>query len=140
MRITDTLHIDETLIEERFIRAAGPGGQHVNTTDSAVQLRFDLAGCAALDAGARQRLARLAGSRLTKEGVIVLRADASRSRERNRAEARERLRAMIERALTPPKPRKKSRPSKAAIRRVKESKTRRSALKASRKKPGRGED
>jgi ribosome-associated protein len=139
MRITDTLVIDEKDIEERFIRASGPGGQHVNKTESAVQLRFDVAGCQALDEAVKRRLVRLAGSRMTIEGVLVIRAETERSQERNRAAARERLRALIERALTPPKPRKKSRPSLASIRRQKAAKAQRSQTKALRQKPSAGD-
>ncbi len=135
MRITDTISIDEALLEERHARASGPGGQHVNKAETAVQLRFNLVG-SDLDEGVKARLSRLAGSRLTKDGWVVLLADRERSRECNRQNALARLRAMIERALTPPKPRKKSRPSLASIRRNKDAKVRKSAIKASRKKPG----
>jgi len=134
MRITDTLSIHESEIEERFLRASGPGGQHVNKTESAVQLRFDVAR-SSLEPGVKQRLVRLAGSRMTREGVLVIRAENQRSQDRNRAEARERLRVLIERALTPPKPRKKARPSLSSIRKQKEAKARRSQTKAMRQKP-----
>ena len=136
MRITDQLSIDEGLIKERYARASGPGGQHVNTTETAVQLRFDLSG-STLDSGIKRRLAALAGSRITKEGVIVLTADRERSRERNRQVVRDRLRRLIERALIPPRPRKKTRPSLASVRRQKEAKARKSAVKTSRRKPSR---
>ena len=135
MRITDGIQIDEALLEERFIRGTGPGGQHVNRTDSVVQLRFDLARCGVLEPEVKQRLARLAGKRLNKEGVLILRSDVARSQERNRADARNRLRALILQALTPPKPRKKSRPSQSSIRRVKESKSLKSRKKALRRPP-----
>lgn len=136
MRITDDLAIDETEIEERFIRASGPGGQHVNKTESAVQLRFDLAGNTTLPDTAKRRLVRLAGSRMTKDGALVLRADTHRERERNRAEARDRLRKLIEQALIAPKPRKKSRPSLASMKRVKAAKGQKSQTKSLRRKPG----
>lgn len=136
MRITDDLAIDETEIEERFIRASGPGGQHVNKTESAVQLRFDLAGNTTLPDAAKRRLVRLAGSRMTKEGSLVLKADSHRERERNRAEARDRLRKLIAQALIAPKPRKKARPSLASIKRVKAAKAQKSQTKSMRRKPG----
>ena len=135
MRISDDLDIDESEIEERFIRASGPGGQHVNKTESAVQLRFDLAGNTSLPEAAKRRLVRLAGSRMTKEGGLVIRADTHRERERNRAAARDRLRRLIEQALIAPKPRKKARPSLASIKRVKAAKGQKSQTKSLRK-PG----
>ena len=136
MRISDDLDIDESEIEERFIRASGPGGQHVNKTESAVQLRFDLAGNTRLPEAAKRRLVRLAGSRMTKEGGLVIRADTHRERERNRAAARDRLRRLIEQALIAPKPRKKARPSLASIKRVKAAKGQKSQTKSLRRKPG----
>lgn len=135
MRITDTLVIDEAEIEERYMRASGAGGQHVNKTESAIQLRFNALENRALTADQKTRLKKLAGSRMTLGGEILIRAENSRSRERNRAEARERLRRLIERCLTAPKPRKKSRPSLASVRRQKDAKMHRSGLKASRRKP-----
>ncbi|WP_297735024.1 alternative ribosome rescue aminoacyl-tRNA hydrolase ArfB [uncultured Maricaulis sp.] len=136
MLIADTILIDEAEIEERFIRASGPGGQHVNKTESAVQLRFDLAGNTTLPEVAKRRLVRLAGSRMTKDGALVLRADTHRERERNRAEARDRLRKLIEQALIAPKPRKKARPSLASMKRVKTAKAQKSQRKSLRKRPG----
>ena len=135
MKITDTLVIEESEIEERFTRASGPGGQHVNKTESAVQLRFDVT-ASSLDAAVKRRLVRLAGSRMTKDGALIIRAENQRSQERNRAEARERLRSLIERALTPPKPRKKARPSLSSIRKQNEAKARKSQTKSLRQKPG----
>jgi len=136
MLIAETILIDETEIEERFIRASGPGGQHVNKTESAVQLRFDLAGNTTLPAAAKRRLVGLAGSRLTKDGALIIRAENHRERERNRADARDRLRKLIEQALIAPKPRKKARPSLASIKKVKAAKANRGARKSLRKKPG----
>lgn len=138
MRINESLAIDEREIEERFLRASGPGGQHVNKTESAVQLRFDVAR-SALDPAVKKRLVRLAGSRMTKDGILLIQADNQRSQERNRAEARERLRRLIERALTPPKPRKKTRPSLSSVRKQKEAKARRSTTKSLRQKPKPGD-
>ncbi|MEO1039492.1 MAG: alternative ribosome rescue aminoacyl-tRNA hydrolase ArfB [Pseudomonadota bacterium] len=138
MRITDDLSIDDSLLTERFVRASGPGGQHVNTTASAVQLRFDLA-ASALPGPVKARLVKLAGARLSREGVIIIQADSSRSQERNRAEARERLRGLIARALVAPKPRKKTRPSLSSIRKAKTAKARRGQVKALRGRP-KGED
>jgi ribosome-associated protein len=137
MQITDTLTIDEALIEERFIRASGPGGQHVNKTESAVQLRFDVTACAQLNEAQKRRLAKLAGSRLSKDGVLLLRADNERSQERNRAVARERLKAMIIAALTAPKPRLKSRASLASKLKQKAAKAKRGQTKSLRQKPRR---
>ncbi|KAA5804591.1 aminoacyl-tRNA hydrolase [Alkalicaulis satelles] len=134
MRITDEIMIDERLIEERFVRASGPGGQHVNTTSSAVQLRFDLA-ASDLPQALKQRLIRLAGSRITAEGVLVLHASEHRSQARNREAARERLRTLILQASRKPKPRKATRPSLASIKRQKAAKAARSRTKALRGKP-----
>lgn len=135
MWISDQLVIDEAEIEEKFIRASGPGGQHVNTTESAVQLRFNMAANTRLTPEQKSRLKRLAGSRMTALGELVIRAETHRSRERNRQEARERLRSLIERCLIAPKPRKKSRPSLAAVKRTKQAKAHQSAKKAGRKRP-----
>ena len=140
MIITGTLEIDESEIEERYTRASGPGGQHVNKTESAVQLRFDVAASSTLNAGVKARLVRLAASRMTKTGVLIIRAEGTRSQERNKAEARDRLRALILEALTPPKVRKKSRPSLASKRRQKDAKSHKSQTKSLRKRPSHDRD
>jgi ribosome-associated protein len=137
MQITDAIFIDESELEERFVRASGPGGQHVNKTSSAVQLRFDAANSPSLSAEIKFRLKRVAGRRLTKDGVLVIEADGSRSQERNRAEARRKLAELIERATHRPKPRKASRPSLSSIRKVKDAKAKQGQKKALRKKPAR---
>jgi len=135
MRINHQLEIDEAELVEQFTRASGPGGQHVNKTESAVQLRFDVSKTQCLEPAAKARLVKLAASRMTKTGVLVIRAEGTRSQERNRIEARARLKDLIIEALTPPKPRKKSRPSLSSIRKVKLAKAQRSQIKSRRKKP-----
>ncbi|GGE34899.1 aminoacyl-tRNA hydrolase [Marinicauda pacifica] len=135
MRITETLAIDESEIEERFVRASGPGGQHVNTTSSAVQLRFDVKGSPSLPDAVKHRLMRLAGSRMTKTGELIIQADGERSQARNREAARERLKALLIAATKTPKPRKKSRPSLSSVRRQKQAKKQRSDKKALRRTP-----
>ena len=130
--VTPTISIDEEELEESFVLASGPGGQNVNKVSSAVQLRFDVGRSPSLDDGVRARLAALAGQRLTKDGVLVIVARAHRSQERNRADARDRLAELIRRAAVPPKPRRTTRPSKAAKRRRLESKKMRSDLKRTR--------
>ncbi|MGA8401722.1 MAG: alternative ribosome rescue aminoacyl-tRNA hydrolase ArfB, partial [Stellaceae bacterium] len=111
--INADLALDERDVSETFIRSSGPGGQNVNKVASAAQLRFDLRGSPSLPEPVKARLARLAGSRLTEDGVIVITARRFRSQERNREDARERLVALIRRAAEPPKPRRKTRPSAA---------------------------
>ena len=114
MRITPTLDIDEAELEERFIRASGPGGQNVNKVSTAVELRFNLAANRSIPDYARGKLKRLAGRRLTTEGIIVIQADRFRSQEQNRSDARERLQELVVEALERPKPRIKTKPSRGA--------------------------
>lgn len=134
IRITGSLAIDPAEIEESFVRAAGPGGQHVNTTSTAVQLRFDVRHSPSLPADVRQRLERLAGRRLTRDGVLVLVAQGQRSQLRNREEALGRLVDLIREAARPPVPRKKTKVSKAAKRRRVDDKKRHGAIKSLRRK------
>ena len=127
------LFLDDTEIEESFIRASGPGGQNVNKVSSAVQLRFDLSGLRSLPEDVRERLARLAGRRLTRDGVIVIIAQRYRTQERNRQDALDRLIALIRRAAVPPTPRRPTKPSAAAKERRLEAKARRAATKERRR-------
>jgi ribosome-associated protein len=129
IRITPHIALDESEIVEQFIRASGPGGQNVNKVASAVQLRFDVDGSPALDAETRQRLRTLAGRRLSREGVIVITAERFRTRERNRADALERLIELIRRAAERPKIRRPTKASAAAKAKRRENKARRGQLK-----------
>ena len=134
IRITNTIAIDEGELEERFIRASGPGGQNVNKLASAVQLRFDVRGSPSLPDDVRARLERLAGSRLTRAGVLVISAQRHRTQERNRADARERLIELIREAAVPPVPRRATKPTKASKTQRLEGKKRRSSIKGLRGK------
>jgi ribosome-associated protein len=129
IRITPHISIDERELEERFIRASGPGGQNVNKLSSAVQLRFDVRHSPSLSDDVRVRLERLAGRRLTREGVLVIVAQRHRTQERNRADALERLVELIQRAAVAPVPRRATRPTRASRERRIETKKRRSSLK-----------
>jgi ribosome-associated protein len=129
IRVTDRIALDERELDESFIRAGGPGGQNVNKVSSAVQLRFDVRRSPSLDSGTKQRMAALAGSRMTKAGVLVITAARHREQERNRAEALARLVDLIARAAVAPKKRRKTRPTKAGKERRLAAKARHSRLK-----------
>jgi ribosome-associated protein len=133
--ITSSLAIDESEIEESFVRASGPGGQHVNTTSTAVQLRFDARRSPSLPNDVAVRLMKLAGSKLTQDGVIVIIAQTHRSQKRNREEAVERLLELIRAATVRPEVRRATKPTKASKERRLASKEKRSGVKAGRQKP-----
>ena len=128
--ITRTISIDSDELSESFTRAGGPGGQHVNTTDSAVMLRFDVGNSPSLPLAVKNRLAVLAGSRLTRDGVLVLRSEGARSQLLNRQEVRERLIDLIREATVVPKRRRPTKPSKAAKAKRVDGKTKRSVVKS----------
>jgi ribosome-associated protein len=132
IRIDDRLEISEDELVESFVRASGPGGQHVNKVSTAVQLRFDVAASPSLPDAVKARLARLAGRRLTLDGVLVLVAQEHRSQERNRVAAREALVALIRQAAVPPVPRRKTRPTYASKLKRLEGKSHRAGIKRGR--------
>jgi ribosome-associated protein len=129
LRVSKDIVIDDRELEERFIRASGPGGQHVNKVATAVELRFDVRQCSALPPSVAARLERLAGRRLTEEGVLVIRAERFRTQERNRDDARERLLKLIRKAAIVPKRRVATKPTRASKERRREDKTKRSRVK-----------
>ena len=134
--ITPTLSIDDSEIEEKFVRASGPGGQNVNKVATAVQLRFNAGQSAAIDAEVRERLKAIAGSRLTAEGVLVIDSREFRTQGQNREAARERLVELLRQATVRPKRRRKTRPCGAAKAKRLDSKRRRSGTKHGRRRVG----
>ncbi len=136
IRVTPSISLDQEEITERFVRASGPGGQNVNKVSSAVQLRFNVDASPNLTEGVKLRLKKLAGSRMTLDGVLLLFADTYRTQKRNREDALDRLIDLIRDAATPPKHRIATRPSLSAKRRRVDSKVKRSLVKQNRRKPG----
>jgi ribosome-associated protein len=129
IEITPSIQIDDDEIEFNYIRSPGPGGQNVNKVSSAVQLRFNLHSSSTIPQDVKQRLVKLAGRRLTSEGVLIIEARQYRSQERNRQAAVERLVRLIQQACEPPKPRYKTKPTHAANLRRLETKRKRGKIK-----------
>ncbi|MCC6161750.1 MAG: aminoacyl-tRNA hydrolase [Acidobacteria bacterium] len=132
IRVSDAIVLHERELEERFVRASGPGGQNVNKVSTAVQLRVDVSSTT-LPAAVKARLIRLAGTRVTGEGVLVIEAREYRTQAQNRVAARERLAALLEQAATPPRPRHETRPTRASKVRRLEDKQKRGDVKRARR-------
>ncbi len=139
IEITPWLRIDDDEIIEKATRASGPGGQHVNKTSTAIELRFDVRNSPTLPEDVKARLETLGGSRMTLDGVLVLFAQGSRSQEMNRQEARDRLIDLIKRATEKPKPRRPTKPTYSSKLKRLETKGKRAGIKTLRGKP-RGDD
>ena len=133
LRITARIRLDEREIEERFIRASGPGGQKVNKTASAVQLRFNVVDSPSLPEAVRQRLRQVAGRRMDKGGVLTIEAKRYRDQSRNREDALERLVKLIRRAAEPSAPRRPTQPTAASRQRRLDDKRKRGDLKKTRR-------
>ena len=136
LRITPTIAIPDTELEERFVRSSGPGGQNVNKVATAVELRFDVRAARSLPDAVAVRLMKLAGRRLTDEGVLVIRAERFRTQDRNRADARERLVELVKEALVAPRKRIATKPTLSSQHRRVEGKKKRSEVKSGRRKSG----
>ena len=134
IRVTNDIALGEDEIVEQFIRSSGPGGQNVNKVATAVQLRFDVGRSPNLPDAVRERLVRLAGRRLTGDGVLIIDARRHRTREQNRRDALDRLVALVRKAAIAPTPRKATRPTAASRRRRLEGKQRRGVLKRGRRR------
>ena len=135
LRITPRILLDESELVERFVTAAGPGGQNVNKVSTAVELRFDAAHSPALTEAVRLRLTRLAGRRMTQDGVLVIQAQSYRTQDRNRTDARDRLVDLIREAAAPPAPRFATRPTLGSKKRRLEGKAYRADIKKGRARP-----
>lgn len=129
IRITPDIAIDEREIQQTFIRASGPGGQNVNKVATAVQLRFDVAHSPSLPDSVRERLTRLAGKRMTEDGVLIIEARRFRTQDQNRQDAMDRLVALVRKASEKPKPRRKTKPTLTSKERRLEAKRRRGEIK-----------
>ncbi len=134
--VTTEIRIRESELEERFIRASGPGGQNVNKVATAVQIRFDVRHSPSLPEEVRVRLMQIAAGRITDDGFLLIEARRYRTQERNRLDARERLVRLVQKAAVPPKPRKPTRRTQAANLQRLESKRRRSEIKRTRRERG----
>ncbi|MEJ2168226.1 MAG: alternative ribosome rescue aminoacyl-tRNA hydrolase ArfB [Desulfobacterales bacterium] len=132
IQVNEHIVLDENEIQEEFVRSSGPGGQNVNRVATAVQLRFDIANSASLPEDVRRRLLRLGGSRVTRDGILIIDARRFRTQEQNRKDARERLIGLVKRAAEKPKPRRRTRPTAASRRKRLEEKRRRSRIKQGR--------
>ena len=136
IRVTGRIVLDPDEIRETFVRASGPGGQHVNKVSSAVELRFDARRSPSLPEDVRSRLVQLAGQRLTQDGILIVEAQGHRSQLRNREEALAKLVELIRRASVPPVPRRPTKPTLGSKRRRLEGKTRRAQIKRGRSDRG----
>jgi ribosome-associated protein len=140
IRISPRILLDESEIKESFVRASGPGGQNVNKVSTAVELRFDISGSASLPPEVKERLIRLGGKRVTREGILIIDARRFRTQERNRQDARERLVELVRRASVRPKARRQTRPTAASRERRLEGKHQRARVKGMRRPPKKGEE